>query len=217
MHSHYRIPQLCIAFFLIVTVMTAQEQQKWTLKNDKDNVKVYYKATTDVHDVKLTTSIKTSMSGIIHLLSEVDKYPRWGYKVVEARILKRVSNTEMYYYSKLDFPWPMNDRDIIMHSKLEQDPVTHKIVAISTAVPDYLAETKDVVRIRTCNTSWTFAPGTGGWIYVEYYIHSNPGGNIPSWLVNAAIDVGPRETINSIRTFLSKPEYQQVKLAYIKE
>jgi hypothetical protein len=137
--------------------------------------------------------------------------------VIESRLLKRVSSTEMYYYSRIDFPWPLSDRDIIMHSKMVQDPVTKKVVSTSVAMPDYIPTVKDVVRIRTANTVWTVFPGVGGWLYSEYYIYSDPGGSLPAWLINMAIDVGPRETVKNIRNILRDPKYQNAKLPYIKE
>lgn len=213
--------RLSLIFIFTIAIfylkLNAQSKDGWVFKNEKEGVKVYYKSTSDIQEVKLITSIKSNLSGLIQLFSEVENYPAWGYKITEARLLKKVSDTECYYYSKIDFPWPMNDRDIIMHSKTTQDPVTNKITAVSVAVPDYLPVNKDVIRIRTAHTSWIIYPGTGGWLYTEYYIYSNPGGNIPDWLVNMAIDMGPRETIKGIRNALKKARYQNSKLAYIKE
>ncbi|MCC6281892.1 MAG: hypothetical protein IT262_14910 [Saprospiraceae bacterium] len=205
---------LCIFSFWSIQ---AQNNDNWNLRKDKDGVKVYYRQTSDIYEIKLATSLKIPLSGLIQLFSEVDNYPKWGYKVMEARLLQKVSDTEMYYYSRLDFPWPMNDRDLIMHTKLSQDPVTRRITATSVAAPDYLPMVKDVERMRTAHTQWTLVPGAGGWVYVEYYIYSHPAGNIPDWLVNMAIDVGPRETIKSIRTIIQQQRYQTAKLAYIKE
>lgn len=206
-------------FFLAFSspALQAQKNEGWNFKNEKDGVKVYYKKTDDVHEIKLVTSLKSSLSALVQLFSEVDDYTKWGYKLSEAKLLKRVSEKEFYYYSKLDFPWPLSDRDLILRTKLEQDSTTKHVTSISTARHDYLPENKDVVRIKTTTTKWTLVPGTGGWVYVEYYINSNPAGNIPDWLVNMAIDVGPRMTIKNMRSILQQPKYQTAKLAYIKE
>jgi len=212
----FSLPISFLILFLSLQI-NAQNNDSWVFKNEKEGVKVYYKVTSDIQEVKLISSIQSTMSGLIQLFSEVENYPKWGYKIIESRLLNKVSDTESYYYSKIDFPWPMNDRDIIMHSKTVQDPVTHCITAVSVAVPDYIPVNKDVIRIRTANTKWTIYPGTGGWLYTEYYIKSNPGGTIPEWLVNLAIDMGPRETIKGIRNALKQKRYQQVKLGYIKE
>lgn len=206
-----------LILLLFSNALYAQNSGNWTLKNDKDGVKVYFKKTADIHEIKLVTSLQTSLSGLVQLFSEVEHYPTWGYKVLESKLLKKVSDTEMYYYSKLDFPWPLNDRDLIMHTHLEQDPTTKRIIARSVAEPDYLPENKDVVRIRNAHTQWTLLPGTGGWPYIEYHIYSDPGGNLPDWLINMAIDVGPRETIKAMRGLLQQDKYKKAKLSHIKD
>jgi START domain len=208
------IPLLFICFF---TTLQAQSNEGWMLKNEKNDVKVFYRKTSDIYEIKLITSIKSSLSGLVTLLSEVENYPGWGYKVAESRLISQTSDKESVYYSRLDFPWPLDDRDIIMHNHIEQDPISRKIVATSVAAPATIPENSGVVRIKTAKTKWTIVPGQGGWLYVEYYIYSDPGGSLPDWLVNMAIDVGPRETIKNIRGYVSQPKYQSAKLAYIKE
>lgn len=213
---HKKFHTLLLALLLLPSLLFAQSGDDWVFKNEKEGVKVYYRKTSDIYELKLITSLKVSLSGLVTLLSEVDNYPKWGYKVAESRELKKVSDWETYYYSRLDFPWPLDDRDIVVQSKIVQDPVTHRITATSVAMPDYLPEVKGVVRMRTARTTWTLVPGPGGWTYVEYYIYSNPGGSLPEWLVNMALDVGPRETIKNIREFVRQDKYQTVKLAHLK-
>ncbi|HOY05522.1 MAG TPA: hypothetical protein PLO67_08970, partial [Saprospiraceae bacterium] len=108
---------LTLIWILIASLsLQAQSSDGWSLRKDKDGVKVYYKQTSNVHEIKLATSLKIPLSGLIQLFAEVENYPKWGYKVMESKLLQRVSDTEMYYYSRLDFPWPMSDRDLIMHT-----------------------------------------------------------------------------------------------------
>lgn len=212
--------KLLLAILLLSTASLTFAQstgEDWIYKGVKDGVKVFYRKKTDIYELKLVTSIQTTLSGIIQLFHEVENYPLWGYKVKESRLLKRISETETIYYSRLDFPWPLDDRDLIFHSKLEQDPFTKRVTSTSVSLPDYLPTYGGVVRIREANTKWVMIPGAGGWLYIEYYLHSDPGGSIPDWAVNLGIDMGPRETIKSLRTLLQQQKYQTIKLAHIKE
>jgi hypothetical protein len=215
--SNFRFILLILLICSVTISAKAQKQDGWVLKNEKSGIKVYYRNTADVYEIKLITSIKSSLSGLVMLLSEVDNYPKWGYKVIESKLLSQTSAHESVYYTRLDFPWPLDDRDVIMHNRWQQDPVSGKVVASSVAMPSYIDEKTGIVRIKNARTNWMIMPGTGGWLYVEYYIYSDPGGGIPDWLVNMAIDVGPRETINRIRGFVSQPQYQTAKLAHIKD
>ena len=64
--------------------------------------------------------------------------------------------------------------------------------------------------MTNAHTKWTLLPGPGGWTYVEYYVYSDPGGSLPDWLVNMALDVGPRETIKNMRSFVRQEKYQRI-------
>lgn len=195
----------------------AQTEQGWVFKNETDGVKIYHQQTSGMMHVKLSTTLKATLSGIATLFSEVETYPVWGYKVAESKLLRRVSPTEMYYYSKFDFPWPMEDRDIVLHSVLVQDPTTHRIIITNTPQPDYVAETKGVTRIRNSKTKWTITPAGNGNLNVEQQISTDSGSNMPDWLVKMTIDTGPKETIKGIRKTLTQQHYQTAKLGHIKE
>ncbi len=195
----------------------AQTFHPWIVKSRKDGIQVYYRQTGEVHELKLTTSMRASLPGIVLLFDDVARYTEWVYRSVEARCIKRISETEMYYYVRLDFPWPISDRDLIMHTQLKQDPNARTLTWTSTAVPDLLPEKEGIIRIRRAHSKWVIAPTQSGELSVEYYLHSHPGGSLPDWLVNAAVEVGPRETIKSVRRLLLEPRYRNVRLAHILE
>lgn len=97
---------------LLAFCLQAQNTEDWKLKSDKNGVKVYYRSTGDVHEIKLRYRMKARMSNLMHVLNEVETYPVWGYKVAESHLVKKVSDNEMYYYTLIDFPWPLSDRDM---------------------------------------------------------------------------------------------------------
>jgi hypothetical protein len=209
-----------LILFLLCTFLPScflHAQNGWNFKSEKDYVKIYYRKTADLHALKLTTSFKTSQSGMSQLLSEIEHYATWCYKLKEAHMVKAISPTEFYYYARFNFPWPMSDRDVVLHTKMEQDPTTNVVISTSEAVPDLVPPVKDVIRIQHANTKWTLYPGADGWVYTEYELYSDPGGTLPDWLINLTLDMGPRETMNNMRGFLRQPKYQNAKLAFIKE
>jgi len=217
LHSFF-ITCLCLfCWTLVPATVTAQTEQGWVFKNETDGVKIYHQQTPGMMHVKLSTTLKATLSGIATLFSEVETYPVWGYKVAESKLLRRVSPTDMYYYSKFDFPWPMDDRDIVLHSVLAQDPTTRRITIINTPQPDYVAENKGVIRIRNSKTQWTITPAGNGNLHIEQQISTDSGSNMPDWLVKMTIDTGPCETIKGIRKTLTQQHYQTAKLGHIKD
>lgn len=195
----------------------SQQADKWEYKGEKSNIKIYHQRTEGLLHIKLVTSVKAPLAGIVSLFSDLNTYKDWCYKLVEGRLLHRVSDSEMYYYAQYDFPWPLEDRDIILHSKLYQDPVTKAITIINTPVPDYLPEKKGLLRIRNSSTKWRFIPSESGWVYTEQQISTDSTEGVPDWLVNLTAFTGPRETAKAVRKLLNTERFQKAQLAYIRE
>jgi hypothetical protein len=212
-----RITLSFIWIWLVFQPLFAQNVANWEFKGEKDGVKIFHQKTPGLLHIKLTTSVKVPLAGIAALFADVDNYKTWGYKISESRLLRRVSETELWYYAKYDFPWPLDDRDIILHSKMEQDPVTRRIRITNTPYPSYLPENKGVGRIKNTTTKWLFIPGDGGWVYIEQQIATDSAEGVPDWLVKLTADTGPRETAKSIRKILQQEKYQTLRLAHIRE
>lgn len=216
------LPLFLLLFSPVFTMLVAQQHDAaegdgWVLKKEKSGIKIYYRKTSDVYELKLATTLNASLPALAQMLDEVQYFPKWGYKISETRLIKRISPTEMIYYARVDFPWPLSDRDLVLHTKLHQDPEHRTITSTSVAESGHLPEYKGVVRMHKANTKWTVRPGSGNHVQLEYYLYSDPGGSLPDWVVNLALDMGPRETINRMRETLKEPRYHNVKLAHIKE
>jgi hypothetical protein len=195
----------------------AQTASAWEFKGEKEGIRIYHQKTPGLLHIKLSTSVKAPLSGIVTLFSDVDRYSDWGYKISYSKLLNRVSTTELWYYAKYDFPWPLDDRDIILHSKMEQHPVTRQITIINTPYPTYLPENQGIVRIKKSSTRWNFTPGAGGWVYLEQHLSTDSAADMPDWLIKMTADTGPRETAKAVRSTLLQEKYQKVKLAHIRE
>jgi hypothetical protein len=195
----------------------AQQAANWEYKGEKEGIKIYHQKTPGLFHIKLSTSVKAPLSGIATLFADVDHYTDWGYKISHSRLLRRVSPTEVWYYAKYDFPWPLDDRDIILHSKMEQDPNTRRMTITNTPYPAYLPENKGIVRIKNATTHWLFVPGDNGWVYIEQQIATDSAADMPEWLVKMTVDTGPRETAKAVRKILQQDRYQQAKLPHIRD
>lgn len=204
-------------FILISPSLLAQNDSNWEFKGEKEGIKIYHQKTPGLLHIKLVTAVKAPLSGIVTLFSDVDHYTDWGYKIVQSRLLKRVSNNELWYYAMYDFPWPLDDRDIILHSRIEQDPISRRITITNTPYPTYLPDNKGVLRIQNTTTKWLFIPGDNGWVHVEQQISTDSAEDLPEWLIKLTADTGPRETAKSVRSILQQEKYQVVKLAHIKD
>lgn len=210
-----------LLIFLLGQVLLFAQANKtdWKLKKEVNDLQVFVRKSEDsaLKEIKVRYIANASMSNVVSVLRDVPAFPEWIYNCAEARVLERISDTETIYYSRIAFPFPMNDRDFIAHSKLWQNADTKEIFIKVTGDYNYLPIKKDIVRLPKIVINWHIQPLSNGKIQVEYHLLSDPGGSIPVWLVNMAIDKGPVNSMQNFKKMLVKHPYQNARLAYIQE
>ncbi len=190
----------------------------WVLRHEKGVLKVYTRQNPDsgIQEVRITTRMNTPLAGFLSALSDVSAYQSWVYKCSEARLLETVNEQEFYYYSKTDLPFPVSDRDLVVHSRQWQDE-NGVIHSISNARPDYLPAQKSVVRIRSFRSYWKIQSSGADQVAIDYEIKTNPGGNIPAWIINLGITSGPVKTMEKLAEIIRHERYRDALLpSYIR-
>jgi len=76
---------------------------------------------------------------------------------------------------------------------------------------------KNYVRVQLTVSQWKIEPDGPGYIKLEYYLKADPGGAIPAWMVNAALDNGPVKAMLALRYAVQREPYAARKLSYVKE
>lgn len=170
-----------------------------------------------IKELKFTTDLRASLNTIAYVLTNVEGFDDWVYASVKSETIKKISDTEVYYYTEMNFPWPFSNRDLVLYSKFWQDPKTLAIHSVTTSAHWMKPEIDDIVRVKMADLRWNFIPTGNGMVHVDYYLKSNPGGNIPAWLVNLAADQGPLQTMVKFKEELKKEEYRHKKLAFVRE
>jgi len=215
MTSKLTIPFLLLcAFFL---GLTSGQAQNWELKRDKGGIKVYVRdqASSGIKELRFTTTVEASLQTIAAVLTHVEGFDDWVYASLESRTIKRVSDTEVYYYALVDFPWPFENRDLVLHTNFWQDKKTLALHSKTSSCHWMEKEHDGIVRITKTEIHWIFTPAGNGKVNVEYTLNSDPAGNIPDWMVNLAADQGPLQTMIKFREMLEKEKYKNMKLAFV--
>jgi len=119
----------------------------------------------------------------------------------------------LYYYAEVNLPWPAANRDFVAHLTVIQNPDTKTVTIDGPAVPGFVPIKKDVVRIDNSVGKWIITPLEGGRTQVEYSIHVDPGGSLPSWLVNMFATEVPMHIFKNMRLQLQKPAYRNSDFA----
>ena len=205
---------------MLCSLIPAQQEQDWELINEKDQIKVYTKKVQghEVKSMKMTCEIDgNSLSSFVAVFQDMSSYPDWVYSSSAPGLLKRISDQEIYYYVRSEFPWPLSDRDFVVHNKVWQDSQTHTFHSHSRVLNDYLDEVDGVVRIKEFEAAWAITPLSNGRYNLEYTFYTDPGGRIPNWIVNHFLDIGPFKTIKSLEAEARKPKYSNASFSFVSE
>lgn len=197
---------ILIPFLLVLMLTTVSAQVDWKLKTEKDGIKVYSAQVPDskVKSIKVEAEFNAAPSQLVALLMDVNSCADWLYHVKSSTLVKQVSSSELYYYSEVNLPWPAQNRDYVGHLTVSQNPATKVVTITGPVVKGIVPEKKGVVRITESIGKWTITPMRNDQIKVEYALHTDPAGSLPSWLVNMFATEGPLKIFENIKVQLQK-------------
>ena len=177
----------------------------WKLVSSEDGMEVFTQTSEDspIKAVRISYNVKASLECVQNFLAEVPQYTDWVYKCVTATNIKSVSQNEFYYYIALDFPFPMSNRDIAIHSNHFIDSLG-SYHSYSKAYVDSNYFDNNNVHINEFESNWNITTTGDDAVKIDYYAFSNPSGDIPVWLINLAIAEGPKQTMNKFKEIIEK-------------
>ncbi len=199
------VPFLLIVMVFSSTTVFAQDSYEppWELVKEEGNLKVYTRKSFDseIKELRITTSMKVPLKDFIDALNDADSYKDWVYKCESSSLVQKVSETELYYQIETDFPFPLSDRDLVVHTKQRIDD-SGTFYSNSVASPDKRPEEEGVVRINLYESQWKVTPQNDGSVYIDYNSKVDPAGNIPLWVINLGITVGPVKSMERFTQFV---------------
>jgi hypothetical protein len=148
---------------------------------------------------------------------DVNTATDWVYRLKSCTLIKQVSPCELYYYAEVSLPWPAENRDFVCHLTVTQNPATKVVTIDGPAVKGFVPLKTDIVRISKSNGKWIITPIGIDKINVEYIILIDPGGSIPSWLINLFATQGPLQIFRNMKLQLQKPLYKNIDLEFVEK
>jgi hypothetical protein len=140
------------------------------------------------------------------VIVDVPREKEWLDSVVEARILRKVSDTEYIMYSHLGTPVPMSDRDFVTDVTIQADPAAQTVTFHMRSVDDPSAPKTRYVRATLIDSSFVISGAGQGTTHVVAEIHCDPKGSIPGWIVNMFQRGWGYNTLQSLRRQVKKSE-----------
>ncbi|MDR3711675.1 MAG: START domain-containing protein [Puia sp.] len=207
-------------FLLFLLVMAGDRliaQSDWSLKRDKDGIRVYSRSSdhSKFNEIRAEFSMHASLSELAAVMLDAEDHVQWQYSTKSSYLLQRVSESELYFYNEINAPWPVANRDLIVHLTITQNPATRVMTMAAVCTPGFSPVHPSIVRVPVSKAVWTVTPVTGDSLRVEYVMEIDPGGSVPAWLINMFATKGPYESFRNLRQQVLLPKYQQARLSFI--
>jgi hypothetical protein len=199
--------------------MKGNGQSDWELKTEKEGIKVYTKTFPDskFKAIRVDLDLQANLSQVVALLMDVNIGADWVYATKTSVLLKRLSPSELVYYSEVKLPWPMSNRDFIARLKVSQDARTKVVTIDGPVIPDYVPVKDGIVRVTHSEGKWVITPQGTHHVHIGYILRMDPGGDIPAWIFNLFVTKGPTESFKGLQEQLKKPAYEHARLSYIED
>lgn len=207
-----------IAMLLLAPALGGAAEEPWRLEKDRDGIKMYSRAVEgwSIREIRGVMRVEASLSSIVAVLEDVDAAHELSDVISEAKIVHRDSETHYRYYSAMDLPWPVSDRDMVDDCRITQDEQTLAVTIRDVAVEGDLPPRNGFVRMTRSVQTWTLTPSPEG-VVVELRILADPAGPIPAAIINAMSIGTPYKTLANLRGMVRKPQYADAKMTYLRE
>jgi ribosome-associated toxin RatA of RatAB toxin-antitoxin module len=197
---------LFISLMMTVQVIPVSAQDDWKLQRNKGGIQVYSAEFPDskIRAIRVVANYDASPEKIADIVMDINTSMEWISHLKSCYLIQRVSQNELYYYAEVKLPWPVLNRDFVAHLTRNEDSLTRTITIDGPAVEGLILEKKGTVRIHNSLGKWIITPLDDNQVKVEYVLHVDPAGSLPSWLVNLFSTETPMQIFENLRKELKQ-------------
>ncbi|WP_210448663.1 START domain-containing protein [Vibrio crassostreae] len=210
-----------LTFVMIATSFSvlASDTNEWKLVRDKQGIEVYNRKIegNDFKEFRAEADIQANLTSIIALFTDTSVGTQWVENIDKMEEIERFSEAHTVTKTYTKAPWPVSDREAIVENFIEQDPDTLTVMITQHGRPNYQPnEDKRIVRVAHLESRWILTPLDNNTTHISYQVLSDPGGSIPSWLINMVAVSQPYKTLLGLSEMLDSQAYSERTLDFIK-
>jgi len=193
-----------LLLFGSLMVMPVMAQKEWTLVSNENWIRIYKSemSASNYKRIKVECTVDGTIDKLVRILNDVSNHKNWIYNTKNAYLIKKVNASEYYYYTETALPWPMQNRDAVVHIKFQRDNANHALNIVAFGEPDYMPLVNGKVRVPRSANTWEVTVPEPNKLHIIYIFEAEPGGHIPPWLVNTFVNKGPYESFRKLAELL---------------
>lgn len=152
-----------------------------------------------------TAVMNADLYEIAAILDDLNRFCEWNARCVKTREYLRTSDTDRVFYTRTGAPWPLSDRDVVLHGTVTGLAEGEEVVVRFAGIEDPRWPAVDgCVRMPLVKGLWRMTRLPDGNTRVEYQVQADPGGIVPGWAARLSAKQVPRDTLTGLRRHLLK-------------
>jgi hypothetical protein len=191
----------------------------WEKIGEVDGITGYIrsKSESSINEIKAIGVVDAPVAVIEAVLRDDAARTEYSESCIEASRIEipgLESTKDSYYsYHRIGMPWPLYDRDAVGKIELMIDKTTGALLVQTQNIPtDYRTENEDAVRAPVLEGKWILTPIGENKTEALYQVLADPGGYLPSFIINMVSEDLAVKTILGIRKMVKKDKYKNVKI-----
>jgi hypothetical protein len=182
----------------------------WKLSAQEKNVAIYSRPRpgSPLKEFKAVGPIDAPTGAVCAVIDDFQNYPKFMPYMTECQLIKRDSDS-IVGYQRLS-PKVCADRDYTLRVWKKSWPAADGLVFMSHWAPaNELGppEKKGVVRVKLCEGKWLLEPDGAIKTRATYFIYTDTGGFIPSFIANHISLTGITKLFTALRKQVKDPKY----------
>ncbi|MEN8146623.1 MAG: START domain-containing protein [Campylobacterota bacterium] len=205
---------------MMFTLFILCEADEWSLVKEKNGVTVHTREVngSDFLEFRGETVVEASVGTLVAILYDTSNAPAWLHECSFGMTLEEAVFEENYIFQIYDLPFPVSDRQVILHSRLSwtQEGARLETQEANTYCDNNQASRckrvteTDLIDIERSRGHYIFTPLSEKKTKVLWQQHVEPGGSIPTWLVNLLVVDIPFNTLLQLQTLVKDEKYRDM-------
>jgi hypothetical protein len=185
----------------------------WQELSNEEGIRVWSREVPDSPLVEFRGRgmVKASVEKIAAVIRDSSRKTEWLENCAEERTIRLFGVGHLWIYNRTRSPsFLISDRDVVLDAVATMLPKEKALRIDFRSISNAIMPPVDgAVRMPQVVGSWLLVSVDRETTDVTYQVQADPGGAIPSWLVNWASRRLPFRSIAALRTQADKPGYEQ--------
>lgn len=186
---------------LPVLALADASQARWEKVDSADGIDTYRREIpgSPLLAIRGVADVDGSILHVASVLMDTTRLTEWMDRVVEARRISTLGPLHFIEYERASLPFPLTDRDFVIESWVEVDPVKKQVILRARSTQYPAIPVGELVRGEVLYSAFTLSALDAQHTHLVAEVHTDPKGSIPKWMVNMAQKSWAHDTITGLR------------------